>query len=199
MFRSLLMIGFFWVAPTAPAMAQHDHAGDIIVGLAGDSAITADTLAIEADLDEPVLLAPVSGLLNGWASSDPGFDALGADEPGEGFFTLGGGASIRLEIVTIDAGFAVVQSGGGAIADEAGESILLGGPTLHSHPTWWARSGVLGDDWTGTLSATFRLIDAGSTGYAASEPFTMSFTNVPEPAALALLGVGSVLMCFRRR
>lgn len=196
---TFLVVVLVSLVAALPALAQHEHGGDIVVGRAGSTAITADTLAIEADLDESVFLEPVSGLFNGWSSTSPGFDALGEDEPGEGFFTLAGGASIRLEILAIDAGFAVVQSGGGAVADAVGESILLGGSTLHTHPTWYAQSSVLGGEWAGTLSATFRLVDAGTTGYESSEPFTMSFTNVPEPgtAALAAVGAGCVMLWRR--
>lgn len=181
-----------------PAFAQHQHEGDIIVGITGPTAGTADTLAFEGDFDEAVFLSPVSGLLNGWTSAEPGFEHLEEDEDDENFYKLASGVNVRLVIVSIDPGLAVVEAGGGTVADAIGESILLGGFELHSHATWYAQSSVLGAGWTGTLGATFKLIDTGSTGYAESEPFAMTFTNVPEPASM-LLVMGGGLALLRRR
>ncbi len=187
----------FALGLAAPATAHDDH-GDITVGRTGITQPTATRLAIEADLDSPVFLAPASGLAAGWTSGHPGFNALAGDEPDERFWTLASGAQVRLEVVSISGGLAVVQPGGGAIADAAGESVLLGGATLHAHPTWYAQASTLGSGWTGTLTATFRLIDTGTTGYESSDPFTMTFTNVPEPTAAILLGLGALGLVRRR-
>lgn len=196
--KKICLALFLMLAAAAPALADVEHGGDIVVGVTGPTKPQATKLAIEADLDEAVLLAPASGLLNGWSAADPGFDALGADEAAEQFWMLASGAQIRLEIVSIAAGLSVLQSGTFAMADAAGERILLGGPALHAHPTWYAQSSVLGSNWQGTLSATFRLVDTGSTNYAMSDEFTMTFA-VPEPASLALLALGAAVTGMRRR
>lgn len=186
------------VSVVAPALAHdHQHEGDIIVGrMLG----TPDRLAIEADLNEPVLCEP-SGYpgLNGWIKDDPGFEALMENEPDEGFYTLQPGAQVRLEIVGLDAGIRVWNPDFTQMADAVGEWIDLGDHELHTHMIWHLDSDVLGTGWEGTLHATFKLVDVGSTGYAESETFAMTFTNVPEPATVVMLVLGGMLSLRRRR
>ena len=80
----------------------------------------------------------------------------------------------------------------------AGEQVLLGDDHLHEHVTFHIDS----DDPEFEMSAspweaTFRLVDLGTTGYAVSAPFTMTF--VPEPATGLLLALGAVMAVRRRR
>jgi hypothetical protein len=203
MLKHSLIVALIVGLTAMTALAQHQHEGDFIVGVTGVDKASATTLAFEAPEEvehgDDILLSPVSGLLNGWTGTDPGFEHLEADEPAEDFYQLLSGASIRLEIISIDPGLKVWESGLGTLADAAGESILLGDEELHSHATWHLDSDVLGAGWTGTLSGTFKLVDTGSTGYSDSEQFTMHFTNVPEPATLGLLALGGAAMIARRR
>ena len=55
--------------------------------------------------------------------------------------------------------------------------------------------GQLGQEF----STTFTVVDEGVTGYTDSDPFTMTFVTVPEPAALILFGAGGLLGLRRRR
>lgn len=182
----------------AQASAEHHnhHEGDFIVGRTAGL-----HLAMEGPVDHVIVLEPSTGLLPGWVGAEPGFEALEMDELDEGFFTLGAEASIWLEVVSLDAGLKVWQGDAGAVAAAPGEKVLLGGNDLHSHVFWHIDSTVsgIGPDWEGTLAGTFRLVDTGGTNYAASEPFTLQVSNVPEPVTLALLGLSGVALLRRRQ
>lgn len=192
------------IVAAVPAMAQHDHGhgADPIVGrtLAGK-------LSLEADFDECFRLMPIenSPLPNyaGWSMDDPGFFALEEDEPAEDFYRLGAGADIWLKCASINSAFKVRDAEAlnfPVRISAAGQQFHLGDHQLHIHPIWHIDSldagfNPLQTEW----HATFTLIDLGSTGYAESDPFTMCFTNVPEPATLALVGLGSLAAVRRRR
>ena len=135
-------------------------------------------------LDMPGPLEPVSGLWNalgGWIGMDPGFNALAQDEPDQGMYVLSSGASVWLEIIGVDAGLTVWAEDTSASIDASGQRLRIGGRGLHYH-AWWHMDEAIGQP--GTLWATFKFVDTGSTGYADSPPLTMAFTNAPEPADL---------------
>ncbi len=183
------------VAFAAPVWAQHQHEGDIIIGRSSGG-----VLKIEADLDECRLVQPVSGLLNGWAGDEPGFEAIMEDEPGEDLFRLDAGAQIWLEALSLDPAFKVRNPLNPLqVIDAPGERLLLGRHDLHDHVIWHVDSADVGHnpletEWHGT----FRLLDLGTTAYGASEPFTVCVTNVPEPVSLAMLAPGVVILAARR-
>lgn len=189
------------------AHAQHQHEGDIIIGVsAGPDA----RLCIEMDPDvlsglEPIELLPSSSpSVAGWLGVTPGFEALESDEPDEGFFRLATGAQVRLVGLDLDPGlFVRAASLGTPIrirpTPELG-SLDLGDEALHTHAVWHLDPSAPGFDGSGTQWAgKFRLADTGSTGYADSTPFTLHFTVVPEPAAFAALAcLASVIVLARR-
>lgn len=178
---------------SAPAWAHEGHE-DIIVGRTSGNQLT-----VEFDgFGETHELAPVNGLFNGWAGDDPGFAHLEADEPVEDFYTLQSGADIYLEIVSIDTALR-----GNPLTDDldvAGEQALLGGYELHEHIDWLIDSDDAGFDPLQTQwDVSFKLVDMGATtNYSDSDIYTLSFTNVPEPASVVLLAVGG-LAAIRRR
>lgn len=193
--------------PAAWGDEHHHHAGDFVVGVTGGG-----KLAIEADLDEQFFLPAVNGLLNGWALDDPGFLALEEDEPAGDFYRLGAGAEVALEVLAIAPAFQAWTPGFIDTLDVAGDQWAIGGSAFDEHPTWHINSDSGSFDPAQTKwSITFRLIDMGSTGYAASEPVTVVFTNVdpdqPIPTVsewgliiMALLLVtGGVLVFGRQR
>lgn len=180
------------------ARAQHAHEDDLIVGQ------VAGQLAVEFDFDEAIPLAPVSsnpfGIV-GWSADEPGFDHADGNDPDLG--ALGVGASIRLVGLTpFDAALLVrspVLPFGVAI-DASGGALDIGDHELHQHALWNIDSSAPGFDpnqalWTGT----FRLIDVGTTGYAESEPFALTFTPVPEPVSLLGSALGIPLILRRKR
>lgn len=177
----------------AQAGVDHHHEGDIVVGRTG-----ANVLSVEFDFDEPTVLAPVSGLLNGWAGDEPGFDHLEADEPAEDFYMLAPGASVVFELLSIDP--ALVGNPLTDPLDSPGDSFVLGDHELHQHIDWLIDADSPSFNPAQTeWSVMFRLSDAGATGYGDSEIYTWRFTNVPEPATAALLLAGAVALVRRRR
>lgn len=181
---AVVLLGSFALAlPAHVALAQCGDHGDILVGRTAD-----DTLAVapaEFSFDEFVVLCAVDGLLQGYTSGNPGFDAEEVvDDPENDFFRLEPGAAIAIEAVALDPACKAWGPGLASLIDEAGESVVLGGDNLHEHLTWHVDSDDPAFDPSEVIwSATFRLIDTGSTGYAASDPFTLQFIRAaPVPA-----------------
>jgi len=177
---------------TGTALAQHHHEGDLVVGRT-----EAGRLQIEFDFDTPIALPAVSGLLQGWALDDPGFDHLEADEPEEDFFVLGTGAQIRFDVVSFAPAFQAWTPGFAAALREPGDSYVFpDGELLHGHLNWHIDAlDPQYDPAAGPWTASFRLVDVGTTGYSPSDAYTFTFT--PEPSAFALVALGALLM--RRR
>lgn len=175
------------------ALAQHQHHDDdVIVGRTGDG-----RLALEFDFGESIQLPAVQGLLNGFALDDPGFLSLAVDEPGEDFFILADGASIALEVVSFSPALSAWTPGFLARLGKPGDRWLLGGASFDEHITWHVDADHPSfDPAAGPWTATFRLLDLGSTGYAVSPDYTVTF--VPEPGLLTLMSIGA-LSLWRRR
>jgi hypothetical protein len=159
--------------------AHAQHQGDVWIGrsAAGQLKLHPQSNVPEDNYQE---LAEVNGpILWGWSDNDPGFDRVASDDPNNDIFRLESGAQIWLEIVSIDPAFRLID-GGFNILDEPGEATFLGTNTLHVHNTWNINSlDPAYDPEQCTWQVTFILRDLGSTGYAASEPFTFNaFTSV---------------------
>jgi len=123
------------------------------------------------------------GLFNGWTVSDPGYiDLLDPDVPPD-FLPLEPGASVWLAAVAIDPALKVIGTDF-RIVQASGDDTFLGDSTFifDTHPTYLIDSDdPLFDPAQSVWRGTFILRDDGATGYALSEPFTLSFTNVPLP------------------
>ncbi len=159
------------------AVAQHD--GDVFVGRS-----TAGHLKVGGFIPElnVVGLPCVSGLFQGWSSNNPGFDRVINPDVAADLYPMDTGAQIRIVCVSIDAALRAI-SPSFTILDMPGESVLLGGSSLHIHLTWHINSAdplfvPTQSDWF----AMFKLIDTGPTGYGESAPFTFHFTNGDCPA-----------------
>jgi hypothetical protein len=175
-----------WVSP----VLGH-HEGDIVVGRTG-----AGQLTVEFDeFDHVVELPPVSGLLNGWAGEEPGFDHLEADEPSEDFYVLEAGVSVVFEVVSFDPAFR-----GDPLTDDLhnpGDQGVLGDELFHEHIDWFIdRDDPAFDPLQTVWEAQFKLVDTGTTNYADSQTYTLKFA--PEPGTMSLLAFGGVFL-FRRR
>ena len=126
---------------------------------------------------ELVPLPPVSGLLNGWADNEPGFDRVILADPAQDLYTLEAGAQIWLRVLEVDPAFRVIDASFN-ILDSPGEQTLLGGANLHTHVTWHINSNSPTFNGEQCIwRATFQLLDFGSTGYEPSTPFLILFTN----------------------
>ncbi len=192
---SLAVILAAATAPVAYAGGDgHEHEGDLIVGRTG-----AGQLAIEFDFDEPIVLQPTSGLLNGWALDEPGVDALEEDEPGEDFFQLSLAADLVWVVTAIDSALKAWLPGFVDVLDGAGDEWHLGDvDSLHQHATWHIDSDTPGFSPSASpWSMSFRLEDRGLSAYCDSPIYTMTF--VPEPGSLALLSLGGFALRRRAR
>jgi len=158
--------------PPGSAFAQHD--GDVFVGRS-----SANQLKIGGFIPDlnTVGLPCVNGLFQGWSTNNPGFDRVINPNVTADLYPMASGAQIRIVCEAIDPAFRVI-SPSFAIMDAPGESLLLGGSSLHTHLTWHINSAdpAFNPNQTAWF-ATFKLIDTGSTGYAESAPFTFRFRN----------------------
>lgn len=172
----------------------HQHGGDVVVGRTAKG-----QLAVEVPVGAPTPLDAVDGFLRGWAGDEPGFMSLAEDEPDEGFFVLGQGAIVGLDLLSIDPALKVWSPGFVSALTAPGQSFVLGGATFDTHGTFHIDStDPAFDPGQDVFSATFRVVDTGTTGYAASEPFALAFTPVPEPMTVLLFGVGALGIGGRR-
>ena len=71
----------------------------------------------------------------------------------------------------------------------------LGAWHFHNHTEFLA----LADGAGQTFSATFTVFDTGLTGFTESAQYTLNFETVPEPASIALLGIGLVSIIRSRK
>lgn len=177
-----------------PALADEEHS-DIELGQNGSG-----KLSLLGIPDEPIFLDPVSGLINGWSAAEPGLFEVELTEEGVSPLDTFVNTGIKLELVSHDNGLEVIEAGLAFTADDNGESVALGteAGAVHSHPTWFINSAVVGGSFEGTLNATFKLIDTNG-NYAESDVFALQFTNVPEPGSALALLIGAGLVASRRR
>jgi hypothetical protein len=194
---------------TAAALADvtHEHEGDFIVGVSSGGQLTFEfdehILAGEESIELPPIDPPSPGVYEGWAADEPGFDHLHDAEPAEDFYPLGSGADVHLVGVDLDLALYVrAASIGSPVAISPTPtlgSLQLGDEELHTHAIWHIDSLASGfDPYQTEWQGTFKLTDLGTTGYADSDPFTLTFTAVPEPASFALLALGSLFVLRRR-
>ncbi len=172
---------------------SHGHA-EFVIGRSATG-----QLIVEFNFKESVLLPPIEGLLNGWGADEPGFVSLAKDEPAEGIFTLADGAVVALQVVSFDTAFRGITPGFASVFRNPGDTWVIGEPALDEHGFWHINSDDPAFDpnqmeWR----ASFRLIDMGATGYAATNELTVRFTNVPEPASFVFMALAAMALAWKR-
>lgn len=166
--------GAFVLLSGLPARAQ--HADDLVVGRSQSGQLKVVGFVEDQEYAE---LSPASGILQGWTGIEPGLDHLPVAVPGEDVYPLEQGATIWLRLVTADPAVRAIDTSF-AIIDEPGEESLLGDHLLHAHLTWHVSSlHPAFDPEQCVWRAAFVLRDAGTTNYATSEQFVLSFSIVP--------------------
>jgi len=174
-----------------PSRAGAQHMGDVWIGRSSEATGNQLKVAVAIGGFDPfdllgnlVVLTPTSGFFEGWSGDSPGFDAIRTESPAADTYMLAQGANIWLDIVSIDPAFAIVVPPNYDILDSPGQSAYLGNYQLHKHLIWLIDSTSPAFDPAQCIwHATFRLRDAGSTGYAPSVPFTIRFaTSTVSPA-----------------
>ena len=159
---------------STPAFAQ--HAGDIFVGRSSTNQLKIGPPGSGSFSPSTIkVLPPVNSLFVGWSDNNPGFDHIVTDQPALDFYALQSGCSVRLQVVQSDPAFSAITSSF-QVLNQPGQSALLGNNTLHVHLTWLIDSTDPNYDPRRVLyHATYKLVDTGSTGYSASDPFTFNF------------------------
>lgn len=177
----------------SPAFAQKED--DLNIGRT-----SAGQLAVDFDFAQTLELPPIAAILSGWGLDEPGFFSLDVDLPAEGIFMLEPEAELRYEVISFDPAFKGWTQGFAGIFDDPGEQFVLGGPPFDEHPFWHIDSDDPAFDPGQTIwQATGRLIDVGTTNYLPTDPFTLSFTPVPEPASAMLVLIAGLWAIRRRR
>jgi hypothetical protein len=168
------------VSAAAPAVVHAQHAGDMIIGSTADGG---GALSVEYDFTGVVPVGfdsePVPGT-SLYVATDPGFDALEADEVAESFYVLDGGTPVSVQITALEPGKTAMFLNG-TLLDAVGESVVLGtqGGTppndLHHHPQLQLILALPAGEF-GEGSISFKLTTT-SGSYAESASYTMTLSN----------------------
>jgi len=159
--------------------AHAQHGGDMAIASTADGG---GALAIEFDFGTviPVTFLTELGGTSVYTATEPGFDALEADEPDEGLWVLDDTTLVSVEITALDPGKTAMNLNG-TLLDAVGESVVLGTQgaappnDLHHHPE--LRLLLLmppGEYGAGTIS--FKLTTT-SGSYTESESYTLTLSN----------------------
>jgi hypothetical protein len=156
------------------ALAQHD--GDIAVGRSESDQLKWGALTSQKAFNPLKHTGLLTKIEDSYRAVDPGFDANFESEPDNDFFQLEDGADIWL-VAERDTDVPFSVAWGGFTVKLAGDSLPLGDFRLHRHARFLldASEGSGFDPIRTTWSGTFRFADAGGTGYADSDPFTLYF------------------------
>jgi hypothetical protein len=187
-FLLALAISLPWM--TATSRAQ--HAGDILIGRTEGMQLTATNLP-----EQTRFLSPVSsGPFHGWVSSVLGFDGIVVPEPTNNIFPLNAGANVHLEVVSIDAGLSLrsFTAPASVFVDAPGERLRIGATgNLHNHPIIFIDRAVVGTNFEGQRTVSFRLVDLGTAGHVASPDYSLTFAPIVTRLAVARDGSGTTL------
>lgn len=152
---------------------------------------------------EPYALDLVTAgpLAGSYATIEPGWDGLGEDRPAEGLLGLLSGAGVAVQRISFPVGFSMLDGSLNPILESDGDGHEFSGdpegPGLlwHEHLRFVAEPGTT----PGTeFLVNMRLTDLNGL-HADSDPFTLRFVVVPEPATAACLAVVALSLVSRRR
>jgi hypothetical protein len=184
------------VALLAILASAHAHEGVMHVGRTDTG-----TIAIaDFDFHDLFTLSPASPPLTGWSGHEPIFESIEADDPGAGIFVLDTAAKVSVEVVLFSPAVKLWNHDLDHSISAPGQQLTLGALPFTEHTTWHVDADdpafdPLATEWT----ATFRLIDTGSTAYAPSEAYSLHFTIIPAPMTFMTVAPVALLAIRRRR
>lgn len=160
----------------------------------------AGTLVItDFDFDDLFTLEPAAAPLSGWASHEPMFRAVDADDPGADVFALDAAAKVSIQVILFSPGLRLMSHDLGLAVSQPGQSLSLGALPFTEHFIWHLDSSDPAfDPSAGEWSAEFRLLDAGPSSYAASEAHTLRLT-IPSPSGAAIFAAAGLMARRRKR
>ncbi len=165
----------------APAASAQPHGGDFwpCITAEGQLALSPAGRDPLEPADSLIVLPAASGLFQGWSSNNPGFDDINTDDPANNAFVFDPGGFIRLEVLALDPALLVWNTAFQQFGPGTSAPLGTTEGELHTHLIWHIRSNAPEFDPARTFwRGTFRLIDTGSTAYAASDEFTLYFSRV---------------------
>ena len=184
---SLLIFAAAVCSGLSPVHAQ--HAGDILVGMTTDRALAATGVPSRTLF----LSAVSSGSFQGWSSTVLGFDAVVETNAANAVNPLAAGASVHLEVVSIDPGLSLRSFTAPAqvFADAPGERLRIGSSgNLHNHPIVFIDRAEVGAGFAGTRTVRFRLVDTGTANHLPSPEYTLVFAPIAARLELSRTGTG---------
>ncbi len=137
---------------------------DVFLGKgAGASLSGGDSVTVRNDNASIIYLSQVSGILEGWADNNPGFNAEDGSAPG--VEPMDDGAALFFEVRSFSPAFHAYDQVFNDL-HQAGDSAELGGNNLHVHYTWHIKSDDVNFDPERTgWRAQYRVNDFGTTEY----------------------------------
>ncbi len=222
-----LVLSAWVIAGTRPALAEHNSHGHTHIGRNPDGlwgTANDGQLWIFAAPDHPqwgpIDMAPTGEFIGGLQIYRAELDCWHTAHPSTGAFQLGGadpaimpgwrialrreGFSDPLNFWMQDqaTGLDILSSDGDVFAfgtplwsdDLYNENGGIGAWHHHVHTEFLA----LADGPGAVFQATFVALDVGTTGFAASAPYTIAFQTIPEPASLLFLTLGAGIVARRR-
>lgn len=170
----------------------HAHEGEMHIGRTSAGALVIH----DFDFHDFFTLTPASLPLTGWTGDAPSFAAIVGDDPAADVYALGADAKIAVEVILFSPALKLWNHHLDHAIFAPADRLSLGAPPFGDHTTWNVDAAdpafdPLATEWT----ATFRLVDTGTTAYTPTEAHTLHFTTVPAPLTLAPLA----FLAIRRR
>lgn len=181
-----MVIGAVVLAAAVAAGAdvgRHDgaHSGANVM-LEASTADGGGALTLEYDFSKPIVLTldvTVGGLAR-YSASEPFFQILEADDPGETLYRIDDGTEVVFELMTIDPGLGVRLNQQNLL--EPGDAVTIGTmPGLHADPEWQLTLPV-GEVACRRIGFRLRPEPLAGGQYQPSETFTLALTNGPAGA-----------------
>lgn len=188
--RAAAIIAFVSV----PASTTLAHEGMMHIGRTSAGLL----MITDFDFDDLYTLGPAVAPLAGWFGEEPVFKGVEADDPGADIYAISAAAKISVEVVAFSPGLKLWNHDLSGLISQPGETLSLGPAPFEDHTFWHLDSADPAfNPSAGEWTATFRIIDSGSSAYTPSANYTLRLTT-PAPGGLSALGFGAIAAIRRR-